>query len=186
MSTMRDSRTALLIALLTLSCGAADAASTTVAAPAAGQTVRRNVAENALFASSIWVGDTLYVSGMLPSATVPADAPAGTRPTISGDTKTQTLSVLTAIQKTLREQGLDMGDVVQMRVYLAGDPALGGRMDFAGMNSVYVQFFGSKEQPNKPVRATVQVAALAVPTALVEIEVVAVRSVPPVQSGTAR
>jgi 2-iminobutanoate/2-iminopropanoate deaminase len=31
-------------------------------------------------------------------------------------------------------------------------------------------------QPNKPVRATVQVVALAVPGALVEIEVTAVRS----------
>ena len=72
----------------------------------AGQVIRRNVADNALFASSIWAGDTLYVSGMLPTPAAPADAPAGTRPAISGDTKAQTLSALTGIQKTLREQGL--------------------------------------------------------------------------------
>ena len=68
-----------------------------------------------------------------------------------------------------------MSDVIQIRVYLAGDPAQGGKMDFAGMNAAYSQFFGSKEQPNKPVRTTVQVAALALPGALVEIEVTAVR-----------
>ena len=49
------------------------------------------------------------------------------------------------------------------------------RMDFAGMNAGYSQFFGTAEQPNKPVRATVQVTALAIPSALVEIEVVAAR-----------
>ena len=152
----------------------------------AGQVIRRNVADNALFASSIWAGDTLYVSGMLPTPAAPADAPAGTRPAISGDTKAQTLSALTGIQKTLREQGLDMGDVVQMRVYLVGDPALGGKMDFAGMNAAYSQFFGSSAQPNRPVRATVQVAALAVPAALVEIEVVAVRSAAAPPAGGAR
>ena len=68
-----------------------------------------------------------------------------------------------------------MSDVIQMRVYLAGDPSLGGKMDFAGMNAAYGQFFGTKEQPNKPVRTTVQIAALAIPDALVEIEVTAVR-----------
>jgi len=138
-------------------------------------TIKRNASPGGLFSSSIWVGSTLYVSGMLATPTVPANAPAGSKPSVEGDTHAQTLSVLTNIQKTLREQGLDMGDVIQMRVYLAGDPNLGGKMDFAGMNSAYSQFFGSKEQPNKPVRATVQVAALALPGALVEIEVVAAK-----------
>lgn len=161
----------MLLALCTPPAWAANPAT----APA-GQVVRRNATDNAPFASSIWAGDTLYVAGMLPTATLPADAPPGTRPMISGDTKAQTLSVLAAIQKTLREQGLDMGDIVQMRVYLVGDPALGGKMDFAGMNAAYGQHFGTSSQPNKPVRATVQVAALAVPAALVEIEVTAVRA----------
>ena len=69
-----------------------------------------------------------------------------------------------------------MGDVVQMQVYLAGDPAKGGAMDFFAMNEAYLQYFGTAEQPNKPVRAAVQVAKLAAPGALVEIMVVAVRS----------
>lgn len=147
-----------------------------VAAGAMETRVQRNGAADALFASSIWVNDTLYVSGALPEATVPPGAPAGTRGTISGDTRAQTVSTLNNIRRTLQSQGLDLGDVVQMRIYLVGDPALAGRMDFAGMNAAYREYFGTKEQPNKPVRATVQVAGLAIAGALVEIEVVAVRS----------
>jgi enamine deaminase RidA (YjgF/YER057c/UK114 family) len=63
-----------------------------------------------------------------------------------------------------------------MHVFLVGDPAMSNKLDFAGMNAAYAQFFGTKEQPNKPARTTVQVASLASPTALVEIEVVAARS----------
>jgi len=40
----------------------------------------------------------------------------------------------------------------------------------------YTQFFGTKDQPNKPARSAVQVAALAVPGPLLEIEVVAAKS----------
>lgn len=140
-----------------------------------GLVVTRNGAATAPFASTIWAGDTLYVAGMLPEATVPAGAPAGTRGTITGDTRAQTASTLQAIRKALASQGLGLGDIVQMRVYLVGDPAQGGRMDFAGMNAAYLEQFGTAEQPNKPVRATVQVAGLAVAGALVEIEVIAVR-----------
>jgi len=144
-------------------------------ASADGLSIKRNANANSPFSSSIWVGDTLYVSGTLPQASTPAGSTPGGRPAIEGDTRAQTTSALTSIQKTLREQGLDMSDVIQMRVYLAGDPSLGGKMDFAGMNAAYGQFFGTKEQPNKPVRTTVQIAALAIPGALVEIEVTAVR-----------
>lgn len=163
--------------LQALGAGALLLAATAAPAGAEGVVVKRN-AGAAPFSSSIWAGDTLYVSGMLAQATLPPDAAPGTRPSISGDTQAQTQSVLTGIQKTLQEQGLGLSDVIQMRVYLAGDPALGGKMDFAGMNAAYGQFFGTKDQPNKPVRATVQVAALVLPGALVEIEVVAVRSAP--------
>jgi enamine deaminase RidA (YjgF/YER057c/UK114 family) len=47
-------------------------------------------------------------------------------------------------------------------------------MDFAGFMKGYTQYFGTKDQPNKPARSAMQVAALALPGALVEIEVVAV------------
>ena len=83
---------------------------------------------------------------------------------------------LTKIEATLKSEGLTMGDVVMMHVYMAGDPAKGGKLDFPGMMAAYSRFFGTKEQPNKPARSTVQVAALVAPWALVEIEVIAVKS----------
>jgi enamine deaminase RidA (YjgF/YER057c/UK114 family) len=48
-------------------------------------------------------------------------------------------------------------------------------MDFAGFMQGYTQFFGTPAQPNLPVRSAMQVAALANPGFLVEIEVTAVR-----------
>lgn len=143
-----------------------------------GTTVRRIGAPNnpkALFATGVWAGDTLYVSGMMASPVTPEDK-AKSAPAVYGNTKTQTTNVLSKIQAFLKEQGLTMGDVVQMHVFMTADPDKGGKLDFTGMNEAYSQFFGTTEQPNKPTRATVQVAALVAPWGRVEIEVVAVRS----------
>jgi enamine deaminase RidA (YjgF/YER057c/UK114 family) len=130
--------------------------------------------ENSPIANGVWAGDTLYLSGQLASPATPADAAKGT-PAVYGDTKTQALSALSKIQALLQEQGLDMKDVVKMTVFMAGDPALGNKLDFAGFQAAYSQYFGTKDQPNKVARSAMQVAALAAPWALVEIEVIAVR-----------
>jgi len=127
------------------------------------------------FAAAIWAGDTLYLSGQMASPVTVADAAKGTA-AVYGDTETQAVSVLTKIEALLKTQGLTMGDVVEMQCFLAGDPAKGGKMDFAGLNAAYAKFFGTAEQPNKPVRAAMQVAALATDWGLVEIQVIAVRS----------
>jgi 2-iminobutanoate/2-iminopropanoate deaminase len=163
--------------LLSSIAGAAALVALATLAPSAGaQTVVKRIGSPQSFiASAIWAGDTLYLSGALPAPT-PGDPAKGTKPAIEGDTRAQTLNTLRVIEATLKEQGLGMGDVVQMRVYMVGDPAQGGKLDFAGMNEAYKSFFGTPAQPNKPVRATVQVAALVVPNALVEIEVMAVRA----------
>jgi len=136
-------------------------------------TVKRIQSDRSIIATAVWAGDTLYVSGQLPAPT-PADPAKGTKAMIEGDTKAQTINTLNVIQNILKEQGLAMSDVVQMRVYLVPDLAT-GKADFAGMNDAYRQFFGTKEQPNKPVRATI-ITSLVVPNALVEIEVVAVKA----------
>jgi len=96
-------------------------------------------------------------------------------PAAYGDTKVQTSSTLKKIEANLKSMGLGMGDVVKMQVFLVGDPALGGKMDFAGLMESYRQFFGTKEQPNLPARSAMKVAGLANPGWLVEIEVAAVR-----------
>jgi len=126
-------------------------------------------------ATGVWAGDTLYLSGQLASPTNAADVAKGAPP-VYGDTQTQALSVFTKIQSLLKEQGLDMKDVVKMTVFLAGDPTKGGKLDFAGLQASYTKFFGTADQPNKPARSAMQVAALAAPWALLEVEVIAVRS----------
>jgi len=68
---------------------------------------------------------------------------------------------------------MDMGDVVKMTVFLVGVPELEGRMDSAAMNEVFRTFFGTAEQPNRPTRSTIQIAALGRPGMYVEIEAIA-------------
>jgi hypothetical protein len=54
-----------------------------------------------------------------------------------------------------------------------------GKMDYAGMMAGYSQFFGTKDQPNKPARTTVQVVLPAgARGGLIEIDLVAVGSKP--------
>jgi enamine deaminase RidA (YjgF/YER057c/UK114 family) len=146
-----------------------------IAAAQSGTTVKHIQPGTGLIASAVWAGDTLYVSGQLPSPVTPADNAKGT-PAVWGDTKTQAMSTFQKIEALLKEQGLGMGDVVMMHVYMVGDPANGGKLDFAGMNAAFSQFFGTKDQPNKPARSAMQVAALVVPGPLLEIEVLAAKS----------
>ena len=124
----------------------------------------------------VWVPagyDTLYVSGNIPPVSNPS-APKGSTQSY-GDTQTQTVAVLKRIEQALTAQKLSLADVVMMHVFLVGDPAKDGRMDFTGFMAGYSQFFGTKEQPNKPARSAMQVVALAAPGALIEVEVIAVR-----------
>ena len=113
------------------------------------------------------------LSGDVPAA-IDANAPQDSIKAY-GDTETQTVSVLKSIEGTLKSLGLTMGDVVKMQVFLVGDPEKGGKMDFAGFMKGYTKFFATKEQPNTPTRSVFQVAGLANPGWLVEIEVSAVR-----------
>lgn len=119
-------------------------------------------------------GKTLvYLSGMV----APLLDPAAPKDSIAayGNTQVQTVGALKTIQGALEQLHLTMGDVIKMQVFLVGDPAQGGRMDFAGFMHGYMQFFGTAAQPHLPVRSALQVMALANPGYLVEIEVTAVR-----------
>lgn len=116
---------------------------------------------------------TVYLSGAVPS--VVDEAAEKNTVAAYGDTKAQTETVLKSIEKTLGDLGLKMGDVIKMQVFLTGDPAKNGQMDFAGFMEGYTQFFGTDAQPNLPSRSVMQVAGLANPGWLVEIEVTAVR-----------
>jgi len=144
----------------------------------ADEVIRHPLPNNSTFpiaaAVEVPAGRTMvYLSGMVPPVADP-DAP---RDSIEayGDTRAQTISVLEAIQAQLGRMGLGLGDVIRMQVFLVGDPKLDGRMDFAGFMQGYSRYFGTDDQPRLPARSTMQVAALANPGFLVEIEVTAVR-----------
>ena len=121
---------------------------------------------------------TFYVSGLVPP-TINKDAPAGSTAIYGGSTEVQTENVILKIKEELEKQGSGLGDVVMMRVVLVGDPALGGKMDFAGMMKSYKKYFGTTEQPNKPARITTQISSLVGEGMLVEIEVQAVKKIAP-------
>lgn len=145
-----------------------------VPAVAMAQEVKHIQTASSGIATAVWVGDVLYVSGTLPSPTTPADRAAG-KAAVWGNTEQQSESVFQKIEAILKEQGLGMGDVVMMRVFMTADPANGNKLDFGGMNRAYGKYFGTAEQPNKPARSTVQVAALVNQGPVLEVEVQAAR-----------
>ena len=115
--------------------------------------------------AEVWAGNTLYVSGSL-------DPDMKSHPT----TESQTVGLIKDLKRRLESQGLTLGNVVMMHVYLGADPARNGKMDFEGMMAGYTQFFGTRDQPNKPARTTVQVVLPAgAQGALIEIDLIAVR-----------
>jgi 2-iminobutanoate/2-iminopropanoate deaminase len=154
----------------------AGAAALAVTAPAAAEVTRHEGAAQSpiLTGVSLSAGTPLVIlSGQVPpalSTTGPADAIE-----TYGDTKTQATGTFHKIEALLAKEGLGMKDVVKLTVFLAGDPKLGGKLDFKGFGEAYAQFFGTKEQPNKVARSVVQVVALANPGFLVEIEAIAAK-----------
>ena len=118
-------------------------------------------------------GSLVFLSGVTPAA-ANSQAAAGT-PAYYGNTQTQTVSVLQRLQANLEAMGMGMGDIIKLTVFLVGDPANNGQMDFSGFMAGYTQFFGTAEQPNLPARSAFQIAALTQPLMFVEIEAIAVR-----------
>ena len=146
-----------------------------VAAPASAQMPKRIGPPDAAIAASVEVpaGSRLvYVSGQVPDVANSA-APEGSVERF-GDTEAQTRSVIGKIAGVLKQNGLRLGDVVMMRVFLVAPPGQ-PRMDFQGMMRGYRASFGTAAQPNKPARSTMQVGGLVDPGWLVEIEVTAAK-----------
>lgn len=143
------------------------------AAAAGAQEIRRVGIPDFPISASVEVpaGSRLvYVSGTVPEVADEA-APQGSVERY-GDTAAQTRSVLRRIEAALAEHGMDLGDVVMMRVFLVAPPGE-ARMDFAGMMTAYREHFGTEAQPDCPARSTMQVSGLVDPGWLVEIEVTA-------------
>ena len=148
------------------------------ASAGAAEIVRHPNPPPAIILGSVTVppgAELLMLSGQLAS---PIDPARTDSIEAYGDTRTQTISTFNKIKAALGKLGYAMSDIVKLTVFVAGDPKLGGKMDFAGFNDGYKQFFGTPENPNLVARSTVQVAALAGPNFLIEIEATAARMPP--------
>ncbi len=119
--------------------------------------------------------DIFYLSGQLATPIDPAK-PFDEVKSIEdlGDTKTQTISTFNQIKKILEARGYAMSDIIKLTQFVVADPKL-GKMDFAGVNEGFKQFFKTAENPSTVARSTVQVAALAGPYFLIEIEAIAAK-----------
>ena len=109
------------------------------------------------FTDGVEAGGFLYVAGMLP-----LDANGDL--VGAGDVVRQTEQVLDNVGVVLRSAGTTFDDVVRVGVYLRN------MADRPAVNTVRVRYFGDA----RPAATLVEVSALALPDALVEIEAVAV------------
>jgi enamine deaminase RidA (YjgF/YER057c/UK114 family) len=153
---------ATLAAISLGGCVIADVTETAHAPPGAIQ--RQYASPTAFYAKHIVIPPgyaTIRLPGIIPDADK-----------FDGDTEAQAENVFAKIAAALAEAGASEADVVAMTVYLV-KPAAAAGMDFDGMMRAYSRRYGSDAQPNRPVRSTVEVAGLARPGVLVEIEVTA-------------
>ena len=107
------------------------------------------------YSQAIRIGDFLYTSGQI-------SLDPETMEMITGDIEVETEKVLKNIEAILKEDGLNLNNIIKTTVYLTD------LSEFVRMNQVYENFFTD----TKPARACVQVAALP-KGAKVEIDVVA-------------
>lgn len=163
-----QAQTASVASTVAAQSGMPVSSSTVVTSSSSGSNDIMREGEGRLFYTTIQIpanAETLYLSG------------SGSSPDESGnwgDMETQTINTFNKFKATLEERGWSMADIVQVRAFaVAGEYGL---LDFDGFNRGYMQFFGTEENPNKPVRSFVQVADLVVEGWLVEIEIRAART----------
>ncbi len=148
---------ALAVTVTTAAAAAALAAAPLAAQPPSAARVEFPAAGGSSPLSAyVRVGETIYLSGQLGTATGGQLAEGGIGP--------ETKQALENMKGVLTRAGASVDDVVKCTVFLADIK------DFASMNEAYSPFFAK----HKPARSTVAVAGL-VRNARVEIECIAVR-----------
>ena len=102
---------------------------------------------------AVRAGDFVFVTGQVPMR--------DGKPMTDGSIEDQTRACLESLKKILAEAGCDLGDVVKSMVWLKR------REDFAGFNTVYLEYF-----PSEPPTRSALVSEFLIDI-LVEIECVA-------------
>lgn len=148
------------------------------AAPAMAQVVKYETGpkDRILQGAEVKAGtDLFFLSGQLASPIDPKKSFMDVKSVDDlGDTKTQTISALAKIKALLESKGYTMADLVKLTLFVAPDPKT-AKMDFAGANEGFLQFFRTADNPSTVARSAFQVAALAGPFFLIEIEATAAK-----------
>ncbi len=108
------------------------------------------------YSQAVSIGDMIYTSGQIP---LNLDGVL-----VEGDIEVQARQVLTNLSEVLKEAGSGLGSVIKTTIFLAD------MSDFANVNKVYAEFFGT----HKPARSTVAVKTLPLNVGI-EIEAIAVK-----------
>lgn len=103
------------------------------------------------YSHAVRAGDFIFVSGMV-------SVDPATNEFSFGDIRHETRTAIENVKRILEGCGASLSDVVKCSVFLED------RNDFAAMNEVYAEFFGSA----KPVRTTVQVV---LPAERIKVEI---------------
>ena len=111
------------------------------------------------YSQAVNIGDMIYTSGQIPLNAYGA--------LIEGDISAQTRQVLQNLTEVLKEGGSSLDRVVKTTIFLAD------MEDFADVNKVYLEFFGT----HKPARSTVAVKTLPLKVGI-EIEAIAMKGQP--------
>jgi 2-iminobutanoate/2-iminopropanoate deaminase len=108
------------------------------------------------YSQAVNIGDIIYTSGQIPLNAYGA--------LVEGDIATQTKQVLTNLSEVLKEGGSSLDKVIKTTIFLSN------MEDFADVNKVYAEFFGT----HKPARSTVAVKTLPLKVDI-EIEAIALK-----------
>lgn len=95
------------------------------------------------YAQAVIAGDLVFCSGQIPMDPATGEV-------VQGDVQAQTRQVLRNLRAVLQAAGADLDTVVKTTVFLRD------LEDFAAMNEVYAEVFGT----SRPARAAVQVVRL--------------------------
>ncbi len=87
-----------------------------------------------------------------------------------GDTYQQSYAVLSQLSVDLKEVGLTLRDVANVRAYIVADP----EPDFAAWNKAFSEFFGTLANPHEPAMTSMGIARLFHSDYRVEVEFTAV------------
>ncbi len=108
------------------------------------------------YSQAVNIGDIIYTSGQIPLNAYGS--------LVEGDIATQTKQVLTNLSEVLKEGGSSLDKVIKTTIFLSN------MEDFADVNKVYAEFFGT----HKPARSTVAVKTLPLKVGI-EIEAIALK-----------